>query len=124
MKLSPFFPLALWAAALLALMVLRPRASGGFFWFLVTAAIVLGGLHAWFTRVENRRFAQEFNAWELRLRSLVDVNDVNDDGHLYEWLDPSDWEKVFLELEKMPQGARNLRAAINSVAPDVLREDA
>jgi len=78
----------------------------------------------WLTHLDSRRLAREWSRWELRLQSLVDVNDIEDDGHLYEWLDPSDWEKVFSELETMPQGSRNLRVAIDSVSPDVLREDA
>ena len=73
---------------------------------------------------EKQRLQREWSAWEARLRLLVDVNDVDDDGHLYEWFEPAEWEKIFSELENMPKGSRRLREAIGSVDSGFFREDA
>ena len=126
MKLSlrRLVPLAVWAVLMIALLILRPRPDTGLFWFLVVSGFAFGGLHMWLSHMDSRRYARQWSAWEVRFRSLVDVNDIEDDGHLYEWFGSSDWDRIFLELEKMPRGTRNLRVAINAVKPDVLRQDA
>jgi hypothetical protein len=123
--LSPrLAPLAIWAVLMIALMIFRPQPNTALFWLLIVPGFAAGGLHMWLSHMDSRRLAREWSAWEVRFRSLVDVNDVEDDGHLYEWFDPPEWERIFLELEKMPPGTRNLRVAINAVNPDVLRQDA
>ena len=54
------------------------------------------------------------------MKALQVSVDVEDDGHLYEWLDTPQWLAVFSELERMPPASRSLRAALQSVAPEVL----
>lgn len=104
-------------------MVLRPNPSSYLFWGIAFAALAAGGLYMRAERLESKKSADEWATWEKRLNTLVDVNDVNDDGHLYEWLDPPQWEAVFAELERMPKGVRSLRKAMSAVSPDVLDND-
>ena len=65
-------------------------------------------------------YRQEASWWTDRMEALQPIVDVEDDGHLFECLDVSDWEKVFSLLEKAPPGSRSLKSAIKSVAPDTL----
>jgi hypothetical protein len=51
---------------------------------------------------------------------FMQILDVEDDGHLYEWLDPQQWQGVFAALEAMPPDSRSLRAAILATYPEVL----
>jgi len=74
----------------------------------------------WRNRMETLRAKRAFSLWETRLHSLATTIDVEDDGHLYEWLDPPQWDAVFSELEKAPMGSRSLRKAMQAVAPEVL----
>ena len=59
--------------------------------------------------------------WRRRLPGLGALRDVEDDGHLYEGLDPPHWQEVFAALEAMPPNARSLRSAILATHPEVLR---
>ena len=61
-----------------------------------------------------------FVQWSARLSGLGTLRDVDDDGHLYEWLDPPQWQEVFAALEAMPANARSLRSALLATHPEVL----
>jgi hypothetical protein len=63
---------------------------------------------------------KEFQRWQSRLQTLDPFMDVDDDGHLNEWLDPKEWDSVFAELERMPKESRSLRTAISLVDPQAL----
>lgn len=68
---------------------------------------------------ESKNSNQNYRIWKNRLDQLISGDfDVKDDGHLYEWFDKKEWEKIFGELEKMPNGARSLKRAILSIDPD------
>ena len=72
-------------------------------------------------RVEAAGEREAFERWSERLTGLGTVRDVEDDGHLYEWLDPPHWQQVFAALEAMPPNSRSLRSAILATHPEVLR---
>jgi hypothetical protein len=116
--------IVLWAVLLITFMVLRPRPGSLAFWLLIVPAFVAGGFYMLQSYSEKQQSQRQWSAWEARLRVLVDVNDVDDDGHLYEWFEPAEWEKIFSELENMPKGSRRLSQAIGSVDSDFFREDA
>ena len=65
-------------------------------------------------------YRQEASWWKARMDALRPTVDVDDDGHLFEWLDVPEWERIFALLEELPPGSRSLRVAIESVAPDAL----
>jgi hypothetical protein len=122
-RLSPIVLIAAWAAFLLAFIVLGPRRYGIVSWLFLAAAVLAGGLSMVRSHREAQRSGREWAAWHRRLRLLVDVNDVEDDGHLYEWFDPADWDRIFSALEEMPRGSRNLRLAITAVDLEVPGRD-
>jgi hypothetical protein len=72
-------------------------------------------------RVEALAERGAFVQWSDRLAGLGALRDVEDDGHLQEWLDPPQWQEVFAALEAMPANARSLRSAILATHPEVLR---
>ena len=74
----------------------------------------------WRSHMESVSSKRAFAAWRARIQALAPGMDVDDDGHLYEWLDPPQWEAVFSELERVPRDSRSLRQAIGVVAPEVL----
>src|SRR5436190_16876235 len=63
-------------------------------------------------------YRQEAAWWKARMDALQPTIDVDDDGHLFEWFDVPEWERIFALLEASPPGARSLRSAIERVAPD------
>ena len=73
--------------------------------------------YTWLERTENRRAREDASNWLARYNALADAHDVPDDGHLYECLDPEEWERVFALVERMPLGDRSLRRAIEEVDP-------
>jgi hypothetical protein len=74
----------------------------------------------WRSHLESVASKRAFATWQARMQSLAPAMDVDDDGHLYEWLDPPQWEAVFSELERVPRGSRSLRQAMSVVAPESL----
>jgi hypothetical protein len=79
--------------------------------------IFAGGAYMWLERAENKRAREAGATWLARYNALADAHDVPDDGHLYEWLDDDEWERVFTLLEQTPPGTRSLRRAIKVVDP-------
>lgn len=110
----------LWMACLLSFVIVRPRPPGLAFW-IWAAVIVAAGLALMYgTRAEAAAERKAFEQWSERLTGLGALRDVEDDGHLYEWLDPPHWQEVFAALEAMPANARSLRSAILATHPEVL----
>ena len=114
----PLVSILVWAACLVALIVMRPRVGSAGFWVLIVAAFVAGGAYMIDAYVQARRRKREAAEWLQRYRALVDVADAEDDGHLSEWFDAEEWQRIFQALERMPKGERSLRRAIATVDPD------
>lgn len=110
----------LWTACLLSFVVLRPRPFSLGFWIGAGGVVAAGLALMHRARVEAAAERQAFRQWTERLARLGALRDVEDDGHLYEWLDPPHWQEVFAALEAMPSHARSLRSAILATHPEVL----
>lgn len=108
-------------ACLLSLVIVRPRPFGLAFWVWAGVIVAAGLLLMHRARVEAAAERQAFEQWSGRLTRLGVLRDVEDDGHLYEWLDPPHWQEVFAALEAMPPNARSLRSAMLATHPEVLR---
>jgi hypothetical protein len=117
---SQFAHYVLWALLLLSFVVVRPRPWSPLFLSLFGLAMALGIWLMWRSQMESVASKRAFTTWQARMQSLAPAMDVDDDGHLYEWLDPPQWEAVFSELERVPRGSRSLRQAIGVVAPEAL----
>jgi hypothetical protein len=88
---------------------------------LFGAAIVLGASLMLRSHLESREAKRAFEMWQARLSKSVPTIDVDDDGHLYEWLDSPQWEAVFAMLEQTPRESRSLRQAMEAVAPGITK---
>jgi hypothetical protein len=111
----------LWLVLLLLFLIVRPRPFSLAFWGLATAVVVAGLAQMWQARAEATAEQEAFTRWNDRLSRLGALRDVEDDGHLYEWLDPPQWQEVFAALEAMPAGARSLRSALLATHPEALQ---
>lgn len=111
----------LWAVLVIAFMLLKPPVFGFAFWVFVALVVVVGGAQMLRSRSESRADRADFVQWSDRLTALGVELDVPDDGHLFEWLGPSQWQQVFASLEEMPAGSRSLRQAILANHPEVLQ---
>jgi hypothetical protein len=118
---SPLALLLVWLALILSLLVVRPQPFGLAFWSLTAAVVLVGFAQMRRSRLEAVAEQDAFAHWSNRLSALGAVRDVEDDGHLYEWLDPPHWQDVFAALERMPAGSRSLRQAIRATHPEVLQ---
>ena len=107
----------LWVAGLLLLVALRPERWSPLYFGLMGPVLILAGVIMWRSRVEAVQARKAYTAWEERLNDLAPTIDVEDDGHLYEWLDPPQWDAVFSHLENLPREARSLRQAMEAIAP-------
>ena len=114
---SQFAHYLLWALLLLVFVIVRPRPWSPLFLWLLGLAMALGLWLMWRSHLEAVASRRAFAAWQARIQSLAPTIDVDDDGHLYEWLDPPQWEAVFSELERVPRGSRSLRRAMDVVVP-------
>ena len=117
---SQFAHYVLWALLLLLFVVVRPRPWSPLFLALFGLAMALGIWLMWRSHREAVASKRAFATWQARIQSLAPAMDVDDDGHLYESLDPPQWEAVFSELERVPRGSRSLRQAMGVVAPEAL----
>jgi hypothetical protein len=118
-RVLQWIPYLSWVAVVMALLVARPTPGSPSFVLLVGVALVLGAAMTLRTHLENRADKRAFELWQARLRTLAPVMDVDDDGHLHEWLDPPQWEAVFAALEQTPRESRSLREAMEAVEPDI-----
>jgi hypothetical protein len=120
----PLVLVAAWAVLLVSFMVLRPRPHEARFWILVGAAIVVGVSYMLLEHLDSRRTEKDAAAWYARLMAAADVQDYVDDGHLHEWLDADERERLIQELQRMPPGARSLKRALGIVSPELIDENA
>jgi len=118
---SPLAHSLSWAAVLVIALVARPAPGSPSFILLFGAAIVLGASLMLRSRLESREAKRAFEMWQAHLSKLVPTIDVDDDGHLYEWLDPPQWEAVFAMLEQTPRASRSLRQAMEAVEPEITK---
>jgi len=102
-----------------AFIIRRPAPGTPLFWFLLVPAFLSGIGSIWRQRLDSCAEQHAWQRWDKRLRVLNPLMDIEDDGHLYEWLDPEDWELVFGELERMPADSRSLKHAMSLVNPEV-----
>lgn len=109
-----------WLLLLLSFLIVRPRPFTLTFWAWAAVIVGAGLFQMHQARVEARAEREAFARWSARLSGLGAFRDVEDDGHLYEWLDPPQWQEVFAALEAMPAEARSLRAAILATHPEAL----
>lgn len=117
---SQFAHYLVWATGLVVLLVIRPRPRSLLFVSIVTVVMALGVSLMWRSHMDTVKAKRVFSLWETRIRTLSPTIDVEDDGHLYEWLDPQQWDAVFSELEKTPKESRSLRRAMQVVAPEAV----
>jgi hypothetical protein len=110
----------IWLVLLLSFLIVRPRPFTFTFWAWAAVVVGAGLLQMRQARVEALAEREAFVQWSDRLAGLGAVRDVEDDGHLYEWLDPPQWQEVFAALEAMPANTRSLRSAILATHPEVL----
>jgi hypothetical protein len=113
-----------WLVLLVALVFMRPHPSTALFWVLAIAVVGVGIVQMARSRSEDARERAAYAEWSHRLSELGARIDLEDDGHLFEWLDPPQWQQVFARLEAMPAGSRSLRKAIQSTYPEVYHEGA
>ena len=118
---SSFGLWAIWASLLLAFLLVGPRPSTLAFWVFLVIIFVAGGLLSRKQRAEASQQQDAFTAWSGRLTASGAIVDVDDDGHLYEWLDAAQWQAVFEALEQLPPGGRSLRQVLATKFPEVLR---
>lgn len=110
----------IWLVLLVSFLIVRPRPFTFTFWAWAAVVVGAGLLQMRQSRVEALAEREAFVQWSDRLAGLGALPDVEDDGHLYEWLDPPQWQEVFAALEAMPANARSLRSAILATHPEVL----
>ena len=92
---------------------------------LLAIVLVVGwGVHRLISYRAEKRATSELVDWQRRLDAIVDVRDFADDGHLSEWFDKDERERLIQELERMPRGSRSLRQAIKAVNPEMVDRDA
>jgi hypothetical protein len=111
-----------WAAILVAFVVLQPGTSSPVFWALAAAAIA--ATVAQMTLAYRRATVDQetIDGLSERLSSLGAILDLaeGDDADVLETLNDQQWEDVFLALTKMPRGSRSLRKAILQTHPQAL----
>ena len=95
-------------------------------WLSVLAVVlVVGwGVQRFISHRSEKRETLELADWQRRLDAVVDVRDFDDDGHLYEYFETEERERLIQELERMPRGSRSLRQAIKIVNPEIVDHDA
>ena len=72
------------------------------------------------SHLDSRRAIQELADWRRRLDAIVNMKGFEDDGHLHEYFEAEERERLIQELERMPKGSRSLRRAIEIVCPELV----
>jgi hypothetical protein len=111
----------IWLVLLLSFLIVRPRPFTLAFWVWMAVVVGAGLLQMRRAHAEAVAEREAFVQWSDRLAGLGALRDVEDDGHLHEWLDPPQWQDVYAALEAMPADARSLRSAILATHPEVLQ---
>ncbi len=123
MKSSSVIGVVWYAMVLLAVVWQALRSRSHWLSWLVVGLVGAWGVH-WFIRSrKEKREGEALAEWQQTLKSLVDVRDFEDDGHLHEWFEPAERERLVEELQRMPRGSRSLRRAIEIVNPELIRDD-
>ncbi len=104
-------------------LIIRPRPDSILFWVIVGAGTACLLANAAIDRKAANRDIEKYRAWQSRFRELVDIDDLEDDGHLNEWFTDLEWEAIFEKLESMPKGSRSIRMAIEAVKPGIRNEN-
>ena len=104
-------------------MVARPSPSSPLSWLLIASAMLVGVLYMQRSNSESVRTQRAALAWLEAVHQLVDVHDYRDDGHLPEYLDAAERQRVIAELQRMPAGSRSLRRALEIVSPELLNNE-
>ena len=117
---TPFGLWIVWAVLLILFAVVRPKPSTPAFWVLAVAVFAVGVFFWLGQRADDLRVQNAHGDWRKRLTATGAIIDVEDDGHLYEWLNPSDWQVVFAALEELPPGSRSLRQVLLNKFPGTL----
>ena len=112
--------IATWASLLIIFMVVQPSPTSPLSWALIGLAMYAGVLYMQRSSQESRQIEHATLAWLQQLHELVDVHDYQDDGHLSEYLDEAERQRVLDELRRMPPGSRSLRDALSIVSPELL----
>jgi hypothetical protein len=120
---APLLLIGLWACLLVIFIVVGPSPYSRTFWLLLGVATFCGGLYMLLSRQESRKTQRETAEWHRQLRTLVDIQDYEDDGHLAEYLDEGEQRRVIEELGRMPPGSRSLRRALRIVSPELINEE-
>lgn len=76
----------IWLVLLLSFVIVRPRPFTLAFWAWTAVVVGAGLLQMHQARVEALAEREAFVQWSDRLAGLGALRDVEDDGHLYEWL--------------------------------------
>jgi len=118
---SPFILFAIWVALIVCLFALKPADGAPIYIVVSTLAFVVAGVLMSRSKIESLAYGQAETDWQVQMDTLKPIIDVDDDGHLYDWLNPPEWEAVFAELAKMPANGRSLRAAMGVVSPESRR---
>jgi len=114
-RFAPLIALTVWLAFGAAFLVVRPGRFTTVYWLLLVPTFLAGGAAMWLQHLQTRLDRRAQKRWEARLKSLS--VDIGGDSHLYQMLDPPEWDRVFQYLETCPPSARNLRDAIYAVDP-------
>jgi hypothetical protein len=113
--------LGIWSLLLILLLVLHPKTNTALFWLLMIPTFIAGSAYMILDRRDNKAAQDEYKNWAVQIRTLVDENDVKDDGHLFEQFDADEWKNIFAALGRMPQGSKSLRKAITEIDPDFFK---
>lgn len=109
-----------WAALLMAFVVLRPAVASPAFWLLAIVVVAATAVHmrdAYARALEER---QNFAKLEMRLLAVGAAFDLREGDDVASTLDARQWEIVFAALLQMPMGSRSLRRAVQQSCPGVL----
>lgn len=107
----------------ISFLIIRPRPDSILFWVIVGAGTACLLANAAIDRKAANRDIEKYRAWQSRFRELVDIDYLEDDGHLNEWFTDLEWEAIFEKLESMPKGSRSIRMAIEAVKPGIGNEN-
>lgn len=117
---SPFNLFVIWVALIVGFFAVKPAHGTPVYIVVSTLVLVVAGVFLNQSRMESLAYGQAEADWQVQMDALQPIIDVDDDGHLYEWLNPPEWEAVFAELAKMPPGGRSLKSAIGVICPESL----
>ncbi len=102
---------------------IRPHPASITFWLILIPGVACVITNYIIDRREANRDLARFKVWNAKLIELVDIDDFEDDGHLFEWFSEKEWNDIFQKLESMPKGSRSLKTAIETIIPEMKNEE-